>query len=167
MNYRDQWLVLLLVSCVANAGRDPVDRKRRFSNTIGFVVFAIFVMAILIVGAVRAIKSRGDLEAARKTANEVASAFAEDDVAVIDKWSRGEYVDPWQNQPVLVSNGKAGVQVASKGPDGKLGTDDDVLSDLLPVKEKVAEIPDLPEESSSMKDRAIEWLRTKFDKRLD
>ena len=101
MNYRDQWLVLLLVSCVANAGRDSVDRKRRFSNTIGFVVFAIFVMAILIVGAVRAIKSRGDLEAARKTAietldilNEVASAFAEDDVAVIDKWSRGEYVQP-------------------------------------------------------------------------
>lgn len=140
-----------------------MQRKRRMSNIIGIAVFATFVTAILIAGAVRMVQNRGHVQEARNLTNEVAAAFADNDVQVIDKWSRGQYVDPWQNQLVLLSSGPAGVQMVSKGPDGNLDTGDDIISDLFVPK--LEKIQDRPKEVPPAKKGIFDRMKSFFKKK--
>lgn len=108
--------------------------RKKLTNIIGLVVLAAFVVAVVITGAVRHARKLAESQQALKVANEVASGFATKDAKVVIRWANGQYADPWKGQIVLLANEKTGVQLASKGPDGELGTPDDIKSQIFVPK---------------------------------
>ncbi len=129
------------------------------TNLLGIVVMCVILVIITCVGIQRMV-------ARRETTflvNSAAISFAMNDKDYMLKWARGEVKDQWGNSLVINSNGDE-IQLRSKGPDGILGTKDDVISDLmyrqpipiepLPQREPVKE-PKPLEEQPSLKDRAI------------
>jgi hypothetical protein len=171
-------LILIAMPFLATerfTGRDPVTGKKRWTNIFGVVVMLVFVMAILVTGAVKWTKTKAQVNEAIQEVNYVADSFAEG--KGIDAWAKGAVVDPWDNGYILLKNDPDGVQMLSKGPDGEEGTEDDITSevfvppvpeppepkkkslmekakDLLPKKDKKPEKEDKP----SLMDRAKGWF---------
>jgi len=144
--------ILFLPAFFFRTSGDPMKRKRRTSNLIGLVVLAAFVVAIIVAQSIGAIKEKAKIKDTKVTLNEVADGFAHSDQDVMMKWAKGDYQDAWGNQVVIGENSDD-VWFASKGTDGELGTEDDVVSEVFAyVPEKVDLTPIVvePEKKSLM-----------------
>ena len=106
--------------------------SKKSTNIAAIVAFVIFLLVILAVKGVGWMNLRAQMSETQEQATEVAEGFASGNQELVTAWSNGECVDPWDNQFVLVSNSHdAGVAMASRGPDGEWGTEDDIESDIV------------------------------------
>jgi hypothetical protein len=86
----------------------------------------------------------------------VAEGLIVSDPKVMDAWSKGEYKDSWGHVLIICAHDPEKVfQVASRGPDGELGTADDIVSEMKtrakrPVAAPVAKPEPKP---ASLKDK--------------
>jgi hypothetical protein len=136
------------------AGRrdmDPEARSRRRSNIIGLVVLVGFVIAMVCYGTYRTVQKAQKQEKAKIIVDQMAYEFAQNDLKPLEKWAKGEVVDPWENQVILIESSREGVRFASKGEDGELNTEDDVVSVVHFPPKKV--IPKPPEEKKGVVSR--------------
>ena len=127
---------------------DDTSRRRRRSNAIGLVVLVGFVIAMVCYGTYRAAQNAAQREEAQKLVNSLAYDISQNNSEPVMKWAKGEVVDPWENQVILVESSRDGVQVASKGVDGQLHTEDDVVSEVYVPPRKIISKP--PEKKKGM-----------------
>lgn len=109
----------------------PWERKRRISNYIGFFALTVIVGGVLVLNGINWVQKSSKISSTKKTLAELCKGFTKNDKAVIGKWARGEYVDSWNNHIVLEAADRTNSKVVfvSKGPDGQLGTPDDIRSE--------------------------------------
>lgn len=143
------WVLLLALPLMLLGKEDPTTRRRRRSNAIGVATLALFVIAIICYVTGKGIQTAAHKKKARESVNALAYDFTQGKSESVMKWARGEVVDPWGHQVVLVESSSDGVQIASKGPDGELGTEDDVQSDVYCPPKKI--VP--PEKKKGMVSR--------------
>ena len=179
------WIVVLLFIAApflaiagATKGVNAMDRKRKYTNLIGLVVLSVFVIAILGVQASKWVAKNAERSSTAKQLNQVAAGFADNNREIILKWGTGGYSDSWGGPLILESkDDEEGYRLLSKGPDGELGTEDDVSSrvhkptpkkkvqDIFvkkPHVEKKKKKEKQPEKPSTF-DRAKGWLKKKWD----
>lgn len=106
--------------------------SKKSTNFYAILAFALFLMVVLVVKGIEWANQRIAIQETQVQATDIARGFGAGDQEVINTWAHGDYVDPWENQFVLVSNShESGVAMASRGPDGEWGTEDDIESDVV------------------------------------
>lgn len=99
--------------------------KQKFSNLLGLALLSFFVMVIMTMGAIR----WASLDEVRGKLDLLALKVSHLDHDALMNWAAGNEKDCWGNTFVLETNYE-NVQFRSKGPDGVLGTKDDILGKL-------------------------------------
>jgi len=100
--------------------------KRKFSSKLGLVVVVGFFLLIVVVKGGIWAKHRGDIRITNKVLYDTCEGIAFGNKYLLQKWAGGEFVDAWGNQILLESDDGKTVVCVSKGPDGMLGTPDDI-----------------------------------------
>lgn len=116
-------------------------KRRRRSNAIGLVVMVAFVIAIVCGYTYQKMQDSARIMEAQATVDNLAHDFAKGNSDKVMEWARGEVVDPWENQVVLVESDSKAVQFVSKGADGKKDTEDDVVGEVHHPPKKVIPRP--------------------------
>lgn len=127
---------------------DPIARKRKRSTIIGVVVLVGFVIAVICGVTYQKVKDAAMAEETKATVDNLAYDFAQGNSDMVMNWARGECVDSWGNQVILSESSSEGVQFVSKGLDGELGTEDDVIGEVHHPPKKV--IPTPPKEKKGV-----------------
>lgn len=109
---------------------DSVSRKRKMSSLIGVAVLGVFVIIIVVVQSTKALKDRAKVKETEVVLNEIGEGFAHLNQEIITTWAKGEYQDAWGNHLILVGDSGT-VMFISKGPDGELGTKDDMRGEIF------------------------------------
>ncbi len=105
------------------------SRKRRYTNIAGLAVLGFFVIVVACVSISRWSDNRNEIASTEALLNDVAEGFAKNDREIIKQWGRGGYSDSWGGPIVLLKSDRAeGYSFISKGPDGEMGTEDDISS---------------------------------------
>lgn len=155
-----------------------MSKGRKYTSLAGLVVFGVFVIVMLCVGGSQWLTGRGEIKDTENMLNHVAKSFANNDRETVLQWAQGGYSDSWGNQFILESkDDEDGYRMLSKGPDGELGTADDVSSrvykptvkklvqDVLTIKPKPKEdstVETKPHAPSTF-EKAKGWLKNKWD----
>jgi hypothetical protein len=192
MRSKDFWLVVLVIILIPFAmaqgtkklitGGDEMSRGRKYTSLAGLAVLGVFVIVMICVGGSEWLSSRSEVKSTEKMLNTVAEGFANNDRETVLQWAEGGYSDSWGNQFILQhKDGEEGYRMLSKGPDGELGTDDDLSSRVHKptIKKRVQDVltirpkPDEEEKAEptvepkphtpSTLDRAKGWLRKKWE----
>ena len=107
-----------------------MSRKRKATNIIGLVCLGGFVLVIVFVSGTKKLEENKKVRATKSALDHVAEDFVKNREVVM-QWAKGEYSDIWGNNFILTTNKGGGVQMLSKGPDGDLGTKDDIESRIF------------------------------------
>ena len=110
-------------------------RNQKYSTIMGSVVLLFFCVIIFGFG----ISHRIAANKTRKDLSDLAQRVADNYRSALMGWAAGNSKDQWGNTFVLESNG-AEVKFLSKGPDGTLGSKDDIYGDSWPKKQIVYEV---------------------------
>ena len=134
MKNHNDWIVLLLLPLLMlPTGKKMSSIKK--SNLIGLVTLIVFVVALLCHTIYKGVVERQIINETENEVFNVASSFAKNEKDPIMSWAKGEMLDHWGNSFVLSKSSYAdGVQITSKGPDGTLGTEDDIKSEIVAIK---------------------------------
>jgi len=106
--------------------------KYRFDTIIGTAVLFLFVCVLCTVGVSRWIAANET----RKSLDDLSKNVANNDKKSLMDWASGNFKDQWGNTFVLDSNGDE-VKFLSKGPDGILGSKDDIFGNSWTKKKIV------------------------------
>lgn len=134
-----------------------VRKNQNLSNTLGFVMLLFFVGLIALTGLKKQLK----IVKTRNQIDDLALKVSLHDTDALMNWASGKEIDKWGNTFVLERNSDD-VQFRSKGADGVLNTEDDILSNVF-VKNKQEYQPiihdDIPEKSlfSKVYDKYKNW----------
>lgn len=123
-------VAVFLVPYAALKRGDSVTRSKRMTNLIGLSVLGMFVIAIVLVQGIGAIKNKAKINDTRGVLNLLGEGFATHNNLIVKKWAEGGYQDAWGG-PLLVDGDANTVVFDSKGPDGELGTEDDVCGETF------------------------------------
>lgn len=134
--------------------------KRFLSNIIGLVVVAIFVTYLIVHGAIINAAHAKKVNETKAVMGEIGAAFSVHNKQGVMKWARGEPRDAWGNMVLLDSATKSAGQLRSKGPDGVVGTKDDILG------EKFAIYPPKVESAIKIEERAEPGWMERVSKRM-
>lgn len=147
--------------------------RKKYTNMAGVAVLGFFVIAMICVSGSKWLSSRSEVRETEKQLNRVAEGFANNDREIILQWASGEHPDLWGNQFVPKSV-KGGYRFVSKGPDGELGTEDDIVGRVYKptikkrvqnvfvkkphVEKKTEELEEKPHDPSTI-DKAKGWWK--------
>lgn len=109
------------------------DRDREYKRAISNIVGVIALTLVLCLIFVTVMEQKAKLAETQRGLDELAKAVADRNELRLMDWARGSERDFWENTFVLAKNSDE-VQFLSKGPDGKLGTKDDLRSKAFPRK---------------------------------
>lgn len=102
------------------------QRKRRISNNIGFFAFIVVLTFIVISLLMRSSHEKTLQKETKKTMADLANGFSKNNRELISLWASGNVVDSWGHQIVIDYDDGSEIKLSSKGPDGLLGTSDDI-----------------------------------------
>lgn len=125
---RDDLAKLLMLGFLVGAVSPQKSQKtwkQKFSTMLGLMMLSFFVVLILTMGAIR----WASFDEVRNQLDVLATKVSHLDHAALMNWAAGNEKDCWGNTFVLETNYE-NVQFRSKGPDGVLGTKDDILGKL-------------------------------------
>ncbi len=120
--------------------------KQRVTNAIGVSVL-IFFVGVIVISRIQQITMISKTQA---SLDGVANQVANNNQAILMAWASGKMKDSWGHDFVLVSNTEF-VQFASKGPDGILGSKDDIQSRSFPKKRYTIKFEKPPVEKSGFR----------------
>lgn len=116
------------------------QRRRYISNVIGALALLVLLAIVGVVWVGNWMERRELAHQTKKLLKEVGDGFYKNDRDVITKWAKGEYKDVWGNQIVLDATEDGKYHFTSKGPDGEIGTADDIKGEVYKThRQKAAE----------------------------
>jgi hypothetical protein len=118
------------------------ENRKKAVNTVGLFVLGLFVIGISYTKGVAFLQNKQNIEDTKKSLNELAAAFSQNDSNAMRTWSKGECLDAWGSGFVLYSTSQA-LEFCSKGPDKKLGTGDDIRSQFYFLKSREERIEEM------------------------
>ena len=111
--------------------------RRKLTNALGVLVLIILAIVMAFVFILRSLA----VKETEQLVDDLGHDFAQGNSEVVMEWARGEVVDSWENQVVLVQSDSSAVQFVSKGPDGEMDTDDDIVGEVHQPPKKILPRP--------------------------
>lgn len=131
---------------------------KRKDNLLGLCALAILVLLIVGQQANKYFKLLNAIDNTKKVISTLGNHFISNDKVQINQWAKGEVLDDWGNQIILHRSHQTAVVLVSKGPDGILGTPDDISESFVkPVQIIKKIVQEETKETEEPKKRSWSW----------
>lgn len=116
----------------------PKPQKKKLTpqqwiNRVGIVLLGMFLIVIGLIQLEQWGEQQAKIKETNKILHVLVESFAHNDHEIINSWAAGKIQDAWQG-PMILSSIDNKISFTSKGPDGELDTNDDLKSEVFPVK---------------------------------